>query len=660
MRNIVSWLKKTFGLEKHSPYVKEYFYASNMRANIYMCAIIIFLECWMIIRTTSKIIDGEYAEPFAFYFKNYYQNYLLLLGTAIMVLVFSLRFLHGKKDSKVVGNVLRYFFCFICIYFGIIISINDYAKGEQIFTFLTMIIYAVCMQIWKPLPAIGILTVSYGYLFWQLSRIPAHNTGLTELTTASKINGFIMWLGTAVFCFANYNRVLMQALKDERLEKMNAHLNDISIKDELTGIHNMLYFRREAEKLLGYVTTDSDRIVYLFMDIENFKSYNQKYGFHSGNALLVKIAKMVEESFKGSLVSRLSDDHFVVLTSDEHCMEQIGKISEQIKLNQGEVHLELKVGAYKPSDGETDTSLAIDRARFACNSIKKHYDRSFRYYDKTLEDEFQLKQYIVNHIDSAIEHGYIKVYYQPVVSTENRTVCGLEALARWDDPQHGLLPPGMFIGVLEEYRQIYKLDQCIVGQVCRDYAASCANGTPFVPVSVNFSRLDFELSDVVGFLTQITETYHVPMEYLDIEITESALSNHKDVLPNAIKTLRNIGFKVWLDDFGSGYSSLNVLKDYQFDVLKIDMQFLRGFGSNVKTLPILTNIILLTKELNMLSLAEGVETEEQYEFLCSVGCHRVQGYLFSKPVPLPEIERKVAAGDLTISPEYLAEKRPAK
>ena len=142
-----------------------------------------------------------------------------------------------------------------------------------------------------------------------------------------------MWLSTLMFCIANYNKTLSQALKDENLEKMNAHLSEISVKDELTGIHNMLYFRTEAERLLSYVTTDRDSIVYLFMDIENFKSYNEKYGFHSGNELLVKIAQVIESSFQGSLVSRFSDDHFVVLTLCTYDVENsrfllVGKLEE--------------------------------------------------------------------------------------------------------------------------------------------------------------------------------------------------------------------------------------------------------------------------------------------------------------------------------------------
>ena len=390
-------------------------------------------------------------------------------------------------------------------------------------------------------------------------------------------------------------------------------------------------------------------IIFLFFDVENFKSYNEKYGFHAGNELLIKLAHMIDDAFKSSLVSRYSDDHFVVLTRSDGVQNVIGQLSGEVKKLQKEVHLELKCGAYKPVGDEADISLACDRARFACNSIKKHYDRTLRLYDKSLEDKFHLKQYIVNNIDTAIENNYIKVYYQPIVSTIDGRICGLEALARWQDPNYGLLSPGAFIEILEEYRQIYKLDKYIIEAVCRDYRDSVDNDRPFFPVSLNFSRLDFELCDIVGYLCETVERYNVPKNFIDIEITESALTDQKDFLPNAIKELRSYGYKVWLDDFGSGYSSLNVLKDYQFDVLKIDMKFLSGFRNNEKTRPILENIVNLTKQLKMVSLTEGVETKEQFDFLGTIGCERAQGYLFSKPVPLEELRERIASGELSVN-----------
>lgn len=642
------------GFEKNSKYVRDYFFTTNMRASIYMSLVVIVLEVWMIIRMTVTIFRDNLQSNMMHYIEKYYVNYFILTFTGIIMLILAVRFMRGKKDNRYLCTVVKWVFTLVCIYFGIKISLNDYSKGEQILTFLTMELFSLCLLTWKPYIAFVLASASYVYFYYRMNEMVAVNTGEVGTTVATQINFFIMWISTMMVCIANYNNTRMQALKDENLEKVNTYLSKISIEDELTGIHNMVYFRNEAEKVLSYVTTDKENAVFLFFDIENFKSYNEKYGFHEGNELLIKVAHMIEDSFKGSLVSRFSDDHFVVLTRIDGAKNIIGHLSGEIKKLQREVHLELKCGAYKPVGDEADVSLACDRARFACNSIKKHYDRTLRIYDKSLEDKFQLKHYIVNNIDNAIASGYIKVYYQPVVSTRNGCICGLEALARWEDPNYGLLSPGAFIEILEEYRQIYKLDQYIIEAVCRDYRDASDNKKPFAPVSLNFSRLDFELCDIVGYLCETVEKYGVPKNFIDIEITESALTDQQDFLPNAIKNLRSFGYKVWLDDFGSGYSSLNVLKDYQFDVLKIDMKFLSGFKDNEKTRPILENIVSLTKQLKMLSLTEGVETAEQFSFLEAIGCDRAQGYLFSKPVPIETLRERISAGELKISPELSA------
>ena len=642
------------GFEKNSKYVRDYFFTTNMRASIYMSLVVIVLEVWMIIRMTVTIFRDNLQSNMMHYIEKYYVNYFILTFTGIIMMILAVRFMRGKKDNRYLCTVVKWVFTLVCIYFGIIISLNDYSKGEQILTFLTMELFSLCLLTWKPYIAFVLASASYVYFYYRMNEMVAVNTGEVGTTVATQINFFIMWISTMMVCIANYNNTRMQALKDENLEKVNTYLSKISIEDELTGIHNMVYFRNEAEKVLSYVTTDKENTIFLFFDIENFKSYNEKYGFHEGNELLIKVAHMIEDSFKGSLVSRFSDDHFVVLTRIDGAKNIIGHLSGEIKKRQREVHLELKCGAYKPVGDEADVSLACDRARFACNSIKKHYDRTLRIYDKSLEDKFQLKHYIVNNIDNAIASGYIKVYYQPVVSTKNGCICGLEALARWEDPNYGLLSPGAFIEILEEYRQIYKLYQYIIEAVCRDYRDASDNKKPFAPVSLNFSRLDFELCDIVGYLCETVEKYGVPKNFIDIEITESALTDQQDFLPNAIKNLRSFGYKVWLDDFGSGYSSLNVLKDYQFDVLKIDMKFLSGFKDNEKTRPILENIVSLTKQLKMLSLTEGVETAEQFSFLEAIGCDRAQGYLFSKPVPIETLRERISAGELKISPELSA------
>ena len=581
-------------------------------------------------------------------------NYILLLTESIVLIAFTIVFITGKKDVRWQSLTVMYVFSFVCLNFGILLSANAYAKGEQVLAFLTMELFVVCLLIWRPWLGLAILTGTYFIFYLRINDMIAFNTGEKGITESTLINGFTMWISTAMFCIANYNKTMKQALKDENLEQVNEHLSRISVEDELTGIHNMIYFRSEADKLLHYVTTDKSTAIFLFFDIENFKSYNEKYGFHEGNELLKKAAHLINDAFSGSLVSRFSDDHFVVLTKDDGIRDTVSQLADKIHLLEGEVRLSLKCGAYKPEDDECDVSLACDRARFACNRIKKHYDRNYRLYDKSLEDKFHLKQYIVNNIDNAIAYGHIKVYYQPVVSTQSGNICGLEALARWNDPKYGLLPPGAFIEILEEHRQIHKLDRCIVELVCKDYCEAAEKGLAFAPVSLNFSRLDFELFDITEFLLEMTSKYKVPKSFLEVEVTESTLNDQQDLLQNAMRSLHSSGFNVWLDDFGSGYSSLNVLKDYQFDVLKIDMKFLSGFTTNSKTRPILNNIVALTKQLRMISLSEGVETQEQFDFLKKIGCNRAQGYLFSKPVPIEQLRERISKGELSIEKNSLS------
>jgi EAL domain-containing protein (putative c-di-GMP-specific phosphodiesterase class I) len=228
------------------------------------------------------------------------------------------------------------------------------------------------------------------------------------------------------------------------------------------------------------------------------------------------------------------------------------------------------------------------------------------------------------------------------------TLCGCEALARWDDPKIGFLSPGMFIPILEEGRQIHKLDLCIFDQVCKRIRDCIDNNMPVLPVSLNFSRLDFELMDAVGELEKLVKKYEVDRKYLHVEITESALTEDIEGLKKAMKRLHDSGYVIWLDDFGSGYSSLNVLKDFNFDLLKIDMEFLKNFSGNEKAHVIVGSIIRLADQLGMMTLTEGVETEEAVEFLKQAGCGRLQGYFYGKPMPYEDILERIKDGNMVL------------
>ena len=240
--------------------------------------------------------------------------------------------------------------------------------------------------------------------------------------------------------------------------------------------------------------------------------------------------------------------------------------------------------------------------------------------------------YVTDKIDEAIKQGWIKVYYQPVIRSITGELCGFESLARWIDPEVGFLAPDKFIGTLEECRQIYKLDSYMIERVCHDIHDRFEAGLDMVPVSVNFSRLDFLMCDMLEIVEAAVQKYDVPRDYIHIEITESLMVSDGELMHRIIKSFRDKGYGVWMDDFGSGYSSLNTLKDFEFDVLKMDMKFLSSF--TVKSKAIMKSLITMAKDIGIMTLAEGVETEEEVEFLKEIGCGRLQGYYFGKPEPL--------------------------
>ena len=409
--------------------------------------------------------------------------------------------------------------------------------------------------------------------------------------------------------------------------------------DPLTGLFNMSFFYQKVQRIVSSPEGRRQDVSILHFDIPNFKLYNERHGFRLGDELLCDLAKALREAFKNSTISRFSDDHFVVCSTfpkEEviRCVEQVYKMmlmSEDVNKK-----VRIKAGIYYLDDRNAEVGLACDHARLACNSIKHRHDVYYCIYDEMLREKLRKQQYVVDHIDEAIEAEYIKVYYQPVIRVRTGKICGYEALVRWNDPKHGLLNPGDFIETLEEFHLIHLLDSFVIRKVCEDHKRLKDAGESVVPVSINISRLDFELCDIFGILEDTRMEFDIDRSMIDIEITESALNDNVGHIRMECDRMRELGYKVWLDDFGSGYSSLNTLAEYNFDVLKLDLIFLRSFDHNPKTAQLMEYIIKGSVGMGLAPLCEGVESEKHYEFLKSVGCERAQGYYFGKPMPMDE------------------------
>lgn len=411
-----------------------------------------------------------------------------------------------------------------------------------------------------------------------------------------------------------------------------------SERDGLTRLLTHHAFRSLIDRRIarGNLTPRGGRYyAILYFNIENFKHYNQRYGFAAGDTLIKHVADSILQAFPDKVAARFSADQFVVLTYVDEIAEGARRVRRAFRKEHKDSSIWLRAGWYAIPEDEHDAGVACDRAKLACDELRGRRDIYIREYDKDLQRHIRWRRYVLDHFDEAIEKHWIQAWCQPIIRTATGETCDVEALARWIDPIEGVVPPFEFVPVLEEARVIHRMDLAIVRDVCTTCKELADQGKPYIPVSFNLSRLDFELCDIVSEVVSLLDEFGIPHNMVSIEVTESALTGNAEFLRGEIDRFREAGLEVWMDDFGSGYSSLNVLKDYTFDLVKVDMAFLRGLEHAEQARIMLAKVIDMAKELGIKTLVEGVETEEQYEFLSTLGCGRVQGWLFGKATAMP-------------------------
>lgn len=425
----------------------------------------------------------------------------------------------------------------------------------------------------------------------------------------------------------------VDALKVNSLKRM---MN----RDPLTGLINGDTFTKFTENFIREHASLIPQIVFIYFNIRSLKSYNAEYGFREGDHLLKFLATGIQVQFPGRLVSRIGEDHFAAMVYETEAIPGIRAIRESLRHYQPSATVIVHAGIYRLQEGDSSL-MAVDRAKLACDALNEGGDRYYRYYDRELMETYVKSRYIVSHLHEALSAGQIAVTYQPVVRSETGLVCGEEALARWTDPVYGRMNPCEFIPVLEQARLTHHLDLAILQKVLDDFRLRERCGVLLHPVSVNLSRYDFENCDMVSAITRIVDRSGYPRELIVLEITESVFARNTKFLTGELTKLREAGFQIWMDDFGSGYSSLGLLEEFHFDVLKMDMQFMTRLGENEKNRIVFEEIIHLARRIHIGTLAEGVETEEQSSFVKELGCDYQQGYLYGKPVTQKELFEQV-------------------
>ena len=405
-------------------------------------------------------------------------------------------------------------------------------------------------------------------------------------------------------------------------------------KDTLTGLPSINYFRDFSQKILDDYCERQKGLVFIHFDVKNFRAFNYLHGFDESDRLLVHVANSILETFPEFCVSRCFNDRFIVIAHNVNIERRIKIVSNTVAFFKHSEEIVLKSGIYVvPPLSPITSAQAQDCAEIACESVKNSEKVHIAYYNLELGKHEKLRKHIIESIDETATNDFIKVYYQPIVHVFNRKICAYEALARWEDPEFGFLSPADFIGVLEDARLIHKLDVFILRKVCAQMKISIEYGFPVVPVSINLSALDFQILDMPYLASEAVRINKLPKNLLNIEITERALGENRQEIYDVMEKFKRNGFEIWLDNFGSKYSSLNVLEEINFDLLKIDRRFLQNFHIQDRSRLILKNIMNMAKELGIRTLMEGVEDEVVLEFLRQTGCENAQGFLFGRPTP---------------------------
>ncbi len=421
--------------------------------------------------------------------------------------------------------------------------------------------------------------------------------------------------------------------------------------DELTGLWNRRAFCDKVEQIVREHQKEIESGGYALacFDVIRFKAVNDIYGMEEGDRLLKYIAKSILKSVADEdIVCRANADHFLLFAhaSGAELELLVEQILTEISLYGQTYEVTCNVGIYVTEDANLSVEAMIDRAVLAKSTIKGSYTIRYSYFTEQLRKEMITEQEIVGMISGALAEKQFVIYYQPQYNHSTGMLVGAEALVRWKHPEKGLISPGIFIPIFEKNGFITRLDLYVFEEVCVFIRKCMETGIPIVPVSTNFSRYDIFQPHFVEKLEEIRQRYDVPVKYLRVEITESAVVGGSQHTNEIIHKLHSFGYIVEMDDFGSGYSSLNVLKDIELDIIKLDMLFLSGETETNRGGTIVSAVIRMAKWLGIPVIAEGVETVKQADFLKSIGCDYIQGYLYSRP--LPEADYTELVGGSTI------------
>lgn len=469
---------------------------------------------------------------------------------------------------------------------------------------------------------------------YQTIRICKKGNEMADVSLNLKIYGEIM--GSTIF----HAVTIDLANPPEPSDSLSRQYLGVKSFDPLTNIFTREAFCNETQKMLAEHPGKSYMLI--VWDIDRFKVVNDLFGNRIGDNILKKIGAFMKKNFFGyATFGRLEADSFAFcVPADSFELERMLKSQNSLCSSVG-IHYNLTIhnGIYPIQDPTIPVATMCDRAQMALATVKDNYVLRYAYYDEEIRQTMLTEQQILNDMHRALSEGEFLIYLQPIYSLNFDKPVSAEVLVRWQHPRMGLITPAQFIPLFEKNRFITEFDRHIWELTCKYLAGRVARGLPVIPLSVNMSRANFSATDLPHELTSIVKKYNLSPSLIRLEMTESAYVENPLQLISAARRLQKYGFKILLDDFGSGYSSLKMLKDLPLDILKIDMRFLDDLEQSPRAAAVLLGVINIAQTLNMVTIAEGVETRFQLDFLRTAGCDNIQGYYYAKPMPTDQFDK---------------------
>ena len=608
-----------------------------------------FIVLMLVIFCLISLFYGAFKAPIF-----YRRKYLMIAVNLVVIVIVNICTFNDVIDYSVIGYVVEA----VCIYYCAFVYTPQRLLPETLFR------VAADMQV-----AIFVMDIEGRRLYhnkfaqkWlEGETMPVDENGITlENWCREKYMNFLGDMVQERVFYLGENeltlKIHMQRMRDvnrqlqggyfvvqdrtEEIKKIQQKHYQAS-HDKLTGLYNREYFYIQSKK---YIRKNSNsELLMICTDIKDFKMINDFFGTKIGDEVLVNFARILEERIQNVIVcGRLGNDVFGLLMKKDDFEEEVfdGVIQEAFSCCTDEsmsFPAVNYVGVYEITDRDIPVSVMCDRARMAIHSIKGNYQKHVAYYDEGLREKVLHEQELIAELDAAIKGEQFQMYLQPQMSCEGKLL-GAEALVRWQHPVKGMIMPGEFIPIFEKNGLISEVDKYIWELACRQLHKWKEEGREDIYLSVNISPRDFYFLNIYQIFTDLVAKYDIEPRMIKLEITETAVVMDLNRQLELISRLRQSGFVVEMDDFGSGYSSLNMLKDIHVDVLKIDMAFLKKARDEERSRKILRMMISLSKQLDMPVITEGVETAEQVEFLTEMGCDMFQGYFFAKPMPVEEFE----------------------